>query len=88
MSRLRIPRHLPSAEQIRKELLAMNRPQIEALSKLSGVPFRSLWKVRAGDTENPGIDTVGKFYAHIAAARRAIPAPKKAATGESSPVAA
>ncbi len=88
MSRLRIPRSIPSAEQVRLALNALNRAQIEALSKLSGVPFRSLWKVRKGDTENPGIDTVGKFYPHISAARRAIPAPKKHATGESAPLAA
>ena len=70
MSKLRIPRPLPSADQVRAELRTLNRAQVEALAALSGVPFRSLWKCRSGETRNPGIDTVGKFYALIGQAAR------------------
>lgn len=73
MSRLRIPRPLPSAEQVRAELRKLNRAQVEALGALTGVPFRSLWKIRSGETQNPGIDTVGKFYGRIDQAGRTRP---------------
>jgi predicted transcriptional regulator len=61
---------IPSAADIRDQLGGLERRQIEELARLSDVPFRTLWKIRSGETLNPGIDTVLKFVGHIRAARR------------------
>ena len=58
---------IPSTEEVRQRLLALRYGQVEKLALLSGVPLTTLWKVRSGDTENPGLDTVRKFYRHIQA---------------------
>lgn len=56
---------IPSAKVIRARLERLSRAQLEALSDASKVPFQTLWKVRSGETENPGIETVRKFIAHM-----------------------
>lgn len=64
---------IPSAEEVRGALLGLTYAQMHELSRLAGVPFTTLWKVRCGDTPNPRLDTVRKFAPHIrtAAAREA-----------------
>ena len=62
---------IPSTEQVRERLQTLRYGQVEKLAALSGVPLTTLWKVRSGDTENPGLDTVRKFIGHINAARAA-----------------
>jgi predicted transcriptional regulator len=61
---------IPSAAEVRADLARLDRPQIIELERLSDVPFRTLWKIRSGETQNPGIDTVRKFVDHIRAAMR------------------
>ena len=56
---------LLSAEQVRERLADLSHAQVQMLAKASGVPFTTLWKVRAGITTNPGIETVGKFMPHM-----------------------
>lgn len=58
---------IPSAEQVRAALAPLTLKQLDALAALSGVPAPTIYKIRIGQTENPGIETVGKFMPHIAA---------------------
>lgn len=59
---------IPSAEAVRSALGPLTMRQLERLSELSGVPVATIYKVKLGETTNPGIETVRKFAAHIAAA--------------------
>lgn len=52
---------------------------MQELARLSTVPFTTLWKIRAGLTLNPGIETVRRFYGHIASAKKAPDADQKTA---------
>lgn len=58
---------IPAAADVQAALKRLDHAQMHELSKLSGVPFTTLWKVRAGDTANPGIETVRKFMPHVPA---------------------
>ncbi len=60
---------IPSTLAVRAELQALSHAQVQELSKLSGVPFTTLWKVRAGETRNPGLDTVRMFWPHMPRAK-------------------
>lgn len=57
---------IPTVAQVQAELLRLGHAQMHELSRLSGVPFTTLWKVRAGETANPGIETVRKFMPFVA----------------------
>jgi predicted transcriptional regulator len=39
--------------------------EISRIALLSGVPESTLYKIRSGDTGNPGVLTVQKIYPHI-----------------------
>lgn len=56
---------IPSASDVQAGLAALSHAQIQELSRRSGVPFTTIWKVRDGTTKNPGIKTVGKFMAYL-----------------------
>ena len=62
---------IPSAEQVRAALAPLNGRQLERLADMSGVPFATIYKVKLGETSNPGIETVRRFFPHIAAAAAA-----------------
>jgi hypothetical protein len=51
------------------------------LSRLSGVPWTTLRKIRDGETPNPRLETVRQFLPHMAAVRdlTAKPAPTQQA---------
>ncbi len=53
---------LPSVQDIRCRLESLTRTKLQALSEASGVPFTTLWKIRVGETKNPGIETVRMFF--------------------------
>lgn len=53
---------IPAAADVRDALVALSYSQMQELSKRSEVPFTTLWKIRAGETTNPGIETVKKFF--------------------------
>lgn len=40
----------------------MTHAEVQSLSRASGVPFTTLWKIRTGETSNPGFETVRQFY--------------------------
>ena len=40
-------------------------PQLERLAELSGVPFTTIYKVKRGETKNPGIETLRQFMPHV-----------------------
>jgi len=61
---------LLTVDDVQDRLRGLTYSQIMELEKLSGVAWRGLWKIRAGQTPNPGISTVGKFWPHIRAAKR------------------
>lgn len=58
---------IPTAAEVQAQLMRLGHAQMHELSRLSGVPFTTLWKVRAGDTTNPGLETVRKFMPHVKA---------------------
>lgn len=59
---------IPSAADVFERLSPLSYQQLEELARISGVPFHTLLKIRDGDTGNPRIDTVCKFWPHIEAA--------------------
>jgi hypothetical protein len=59
--------NLPTASVIQERLSALTHAQMQALSKASEVTFTTLWKIKTGETKNPGIETVGAFLHHMEA---------------------
>jgi transcriptional regulator with XRE-family HTH domain len=59
---------IPSAERVRALLAPLTLKQIDRLAELSGVSAPTIYKIKRGETANPGIETVGKFMPHISAA--------------------
>ena len=57
--------NIPAAQDVMALLRAMSLKQMQELADVSGVPMPTLSKIRYGQTENPGIDTVRKFLGHI-----------------------
>lgn len=60
---------IPSAADVRAQLDALTFAQVRELASVSQVPFTTLWKIRSGETENPGIETLRKFMEHVSAVR-------------------
>ena len=56
---------IPSAADIRVVLEKLSHAQVGALAERSKVPFTTLWKIRAGDTENPRLETVRQFMPFV-----------------------
>jgi len=61
--------NLPQIADIRAELQALGHAEMQELSKVSEVPFTTLWKIRDGTTTNPGIETIRRFYLHLGATK-------------------
>jgi hypothetical protein len=53
---------IPSADEVSERLRPMRMGELRTLANRSGVPFRTLINIRLGVTENPGIETVRKFF--------------------------
>lgn len=62
---------IPSSADVANALQALRRGSLQRLAVLSGVPYRTLEKIRSGETKNPGIETVRAFLPHIEAAAQA-----------------
>jgi transcriptional regulator with XRE-family HTH domain len=60
--------NIPSSETVRAALAPLTLKQLDTLAELSGVPATTIYKIKRGETENPGIETLRKFAPHIAAA--------------------
>lgn len=54
--------NIPEIAAIKDDLQGLGHADMQELSKASGVPFTTLWKIRDGTTVNPGIETVRSFY--------------------------
>jgi predicted transcriptional regulator len=61
---------IPTIDDVRAVLARMTMEQIGRLGALSGVPPTTIYKIKRGETENPGIETVRKFMPHVEAALR------------------
>ena len=59
---------IPSIEQVRTALAPLTLKQIDKLASLSGVPATTIYKIKRGETENPGIETVRRMTPHISEA--------------------
>lgn len=57
--------NIPAASDMRARLELLGHAQMQALSRESGVPFTTLWKIRNGETDNPRIETVRLCYAAL-----------------------
>lgn len=64
---------IPSAEELRAALAPLTLKQLDRLAELSGVPATTLYKIKRGETTNPGIDTARKFMPHISDAQKVAP---------------
>lgn len=53
---------IPTARMVRARLERLTPPQLKQLAQDSEVPFGTLMKIRIGETKNPGIETVRKFF--------------------------
>lgn len=53
---------LPSTDDVRTRLKQLSFAEIRALCKDTGAPFTTVWKVREGETVNPGLETVRSFW--------------------------
>ena len=53
---------MPSAKDIKRQLDAMPSDRLRQIAEAAGVPFTTLWKIKTGETVNPGIETVRRFY--------------------------
>lgn len=69
---------IPSVSAVRAALSNLSMRQLDELARLSGVPMTTIYKIKLGETENPGIETVRKFAPHISTAAQ-VDAPKAAA---------
>jgi len=65
---------IPSAEQVRAELAPLSLKQLDKLAELSKVPATTIYKIKRGETANPGVETLRKFLPHIRAALKAVAA--------------
>lgn len=57
---------IPSGTDVRAWLSPLTNTELQQLGERSGVPFTTLWKIRAGETKNPGVETVRKIAPHVA----------------------
>ena len=56
---------VPSIEQVRAALAPLTLKHLDALGRLSGVPPTTIYKIKRGETLNPGIETVRLFMGRI-----------------------
>jgi transcriptional regulator with XRE-family HTH domain len=54
-----------SAAEIREALQHLTLKQIDELAAESGVPATTIYKIKRGETKNPGIETLRKFMPHV-----------------------
>ena len=56
---------LLSVEDVRAALGPLTLKQLALLAERSGVPATTIYKIRRGETGNPGLETVRQFMAHL-----------------------
>lgn len=60
---------IPSAAEVQAALSPLTFAQLERLASMSGVPLTTVYKIKTGETKNPGVDTVKKFAPFISQAQ-------------------
>ena len=70
---------IPSVAEVRAQLEGVDTAQLKRLAVRADVPFTTLWKIRSGETGNPGIETVRKFWPVINEAAGDVAAVRRAA---------
>jgi predicted transcriptional regulator len=53
---------LPTFSDLKGRLAGMTHAEVQKLATQSGVPFMTLWNIRAGNTKNPRLETLRKFW--------------------------
>jgi predicted transcriptional regulator len=53
---------IPTVAEVRRALEKLSHAKVKHLAETTQVPFSTLWKIRTGETTNPGIETVSKFW--------------------------
>ena len=61
---------IPSAAEVAAALAQLTFAQLGRLAYISGVPLTTVYKIKSGETTNPGIETVRKFAPFIAQAQQ------------------
>ncbi|HNB43269.1 MAG TPA: hypothetical protein PLL72_03640 [Burkholderiaceae bacterium] len=56
---------IPSVTEVRARLADLSLAQLDELAAASGVPCPTIYKIKYGQTRNPGIETVRRFIGHI-----------------------
>lgn len=51
----------PSAQSVRVALEGLTLRRLDELAGLSGVPAATIYKIKSGETKNPGIETCRKI---------------------------
>lgn len=52
---------IPSPQEVRDAMRHLTIKQIRGIAELSGVPADTIYKIKRGETRNPGIDTLRRF---------------------------
>lgn len=66
---------IPTPEQLREALQRLGPKGCKALAQRSGVPVETIDKIRLGETTDPGIKRVGRFWPHLLELQASAPAP-------------
>jgi len=72
--------NIPTMDEIRAALAPFGLKQIDRLSERSGVPATTIYKIKRGETGNPGIETVRMIVPHIRPVLEEIAAPVKSSS--------
>ncbi len=62
--------HIPTAEEVSAALAPLSYAQMQELARLSKQALTTLWKIKTGETKDPGLSKVRAIWPHIEAARR------------------
>lgn len=62
---------IPSASDVRDALQPLTLSDLKKLATVSGMSVHTIYKIQRGETPNPGVETVGKFWPHLKTFREA-----------------
>lgn len=68
--------NIPTTEEIVIALGPLGYAQMQELARLSGVAFTTLWKIKIGETKDPGVGKVRRFWPYVATAKNWSPQPR------------
>lgn len=56
---------IPTCAQLREKLAALSWGQVQELSRKTGAPFTTVWKIRDGETTDPRLETVRLIWPEL-----------------------